>query len=162
VHANWIKQAPWKGRCAPSSWRLCVPVGSRLIMTNTSWEVHPQVEEELEAAAGKSEGEVPLWRQYINPTFVQAFTMTALAEWGDRSQVRRPPELHHVSPRCQVAPRRAAPRHTSGRLSLFVLLLGDLWRPRNNEGRAAAGRGGVGPRLQPSRWPRTTTRMASQ
>lgn len=50
-----------------------------------------EVEEELEAAtdeASKGATSTPLWRQYINPIFVQAFTMTAIAEWGDRSQVR--------------------------------------------------------------------------
>lgn len=46
-----------------------------------------EVEEELEAAAGKGGDDQPLWRQFINPTYVQAFTMTALAEWGDRSQI---------------------------------------------------------------------------
>jgi len=49
-----------------------------------------EVEEELEAAtdeASKGATSTPLWRQYINPIFVQAFTMTAIAEWGDRSQI---------------------------------------------------------------------------
>ena len=44
-----------------------------------------QVEEELETA--KDEGGKPAWRRFINPIIFQAFTMTGLAEWGDRSQV---------------------------------------------------------------------------
>jgi putative Ca2+/H+ antiporter (TMEM165/GDT1 family) len=48
-----------------------------------------EVEEELEA---KESGNsfVSGWKKFVNPVFVQAFTMTALAEWGDRSQVRTP------------------------------------------------------------------------
>jgi len=45
-----------------------------------------EVEEELEA---KESGNsfVSGWKKFVNPVFVQAFTMTALAEWGDRSQI---------------------------------------------------------------------------
>lgn len=44
-----------------------------------------QVEEELETT--KEESSQPTWRRFISPIIFQAFTMTALAEWGDRSQV---------------------------------------------------------------------------
>lgn len=49
------------------------------------------VEEELENKDSDSTGRG--WRTLINPIYLQAFTMTALAEWGDRSQV-----CYHVSP----------------------------------------------------------------
>jgi len=48
-----------------------------------------EVEEELDSKKGVPNvgANTPIWKKFVNPVLVQAFTMTALAEWGDRSQI---------------------------------------------------------------------------
>eukprot|EP00239_Pterosperma_sp_CCMP1384_P007287 CAMPEP_0197852168 /NCGR_PEP_ID=MMETSP1438-20131217/19815_1 /TAXON_ID=1461541 /ORGANISM="Pterosperma sp., Strain CCMP1384" /LENGTH=319 /DNA_ID=CAMNT_0043466059 /DNA_START=145 /DNA_END=1104 /DNA_ORIENTATION=- len=46
-----------------------------------------EVEEELEAKGKDGEEDGVWWKKFLDPVFVQALTMTAIAEWGDRSQI---------------------------------------------------------------------------
>ncbi|KAK3288526.1 hypothetical protein CYMTET_4002 [Cymbomonas tetramitiformis] len=57
-----------------------------MVHTGASEELG-EVEEELASKGSNDNSSGQLWQQFVNSVYVQAFTMTAIAEWGDRSQI---------------------------------------------------------------------------
>jgi putative Ca2+/H+ antiporter (TMEM165/GDT1 family) len=48
-----------------------------------------EAEDDMEAGVGtpKKTKQKSMFEQFLSPVFIQCFTMTFLAEWGDRSQI---------------------------------------------------------------------------
>ena len=66
----------------------------------------------LNGDAAKKPGVLGQLKKLLPPVFLEAFVLTFLAEWGDRSQVvpipRLPPVNKALEPSCSVCPVSAA------------------------------------------------------